>query len=207
MVPNAMAKRVPIGNHPATTWPDDCPSGRSRTTLPCASSPTGLLGTTRDVSPSASAISSMTSFNTENRSARTTASAPSRAHPVVERDDRRSADCRGQPSRRLLVGARELEGLATGSELTRDGGSDASGADDRRGHDGDLRSDRNLTPTCSTTIDRGTNLPPGPSFVPLRSDDHRDRGYSNGFRTGAASVASGIPHRARSIRCTQRACP
>ena len=70
---------VSLGNHPATTWPDDCPSGRSRTTLPCASSPTGLLGTTRDVSPSASAISSMTSFNTENRSARMTASAPSNA--------------------------------------------------------------------------------------------------------------------------------
>ena len=46
--------------------------------------------------------------------------------PVVERDDRRSADCRGQLWRRLLVGARELEGLATGSKLTRDGRSDAS---------------------------------------------------------------------------------
>ena len=44
--------------------------------MPCASSPTALLGTTRNVSPNASAISSMTSFNTENRCARTTASAP-----------------------------------------------------------------------------------------------------------------------------------
>ena len=34
MVPNAMATRVPAGSHPATTWPEDFPSGRIFTTRP-----------------------------------------------------------------------------------------------------------------------------------------------------------------------------
>ena len=69
MVPNAMARRARAGNQPATTSPDDCPSGSRRTRFPCASRPTGLLGTSTTWSISASAISSTTPFSTPNRSA------------------------------------------------------------------------------------------------------------------------------------------
>jgi hypothetical protein len=76
MVPNAMARRAPCGSHPATTLPEDCRCGRRRMVFPCASRPTGLLGTTTSLSVSGSAISSMTPFSTPNRSARMMASAP-----------------------------------------------------------------------------------------------------------------------------------
>ena len=78
-VPNAMAKRAPAGNHPATTSPEDCPSGRRRETLPCASTLSGLLGTTTSLPASGSTISSTTPFSTVNRSARTAASVPCNA--------------------------------------------------------------------------------------------------------------------------------
>ena len=45
MVPNAMASRALAGSHPATTFPEDCPFGRTRVTLPWASAVSGLLGT------------------------------------------------------------------------------------------------------------------------------------------------------------------
>jgi hypothetical protein len=76
MVPNAMARRAPCGSHPARTLPEDCRCGRRRMIFPCASRPTGLLGTTTRLSVSGSAISSMTPFSTPNRSARMMASAP-----------------------------------------------------------------------------------------------------------------------------------
>jgi hypothetical protein len=40
---------------------------------------------------------------------------------VVDSDTRGPADRRGQPLCRLLVGAPEFQGLATGCKLTRDG--------------------------------------------------------------------------------------
>jgi hypothetical protein len=67
---------------------------------------------------------------------------------VVERDDRGTADRRRQGSRRLLVGARELQGLATGSELAGDGRSDPSSADDRGGHNRSLLGVKELTTTA-----------------------------------------------------------
>ena len=60
------------------------------------------------------------------------------------RDDRRSADSPRPASAPILVGTRELQGLTTGSKLAGDHRSDASGADDCRGHDGDLRPVRNF---------------------------------------------------------------
>src|SRR5581483_6062879 len=45
MVPNPMARRVPACSHPATVVPEECPAGKTRTTLPCASRVSGLLGT------------------------------------------------------------------------------------------------------------------------------------------------------------------
>src|SRR6202453_529523 len=77
-----MAKLVPAGNHPATASPEDCPSGRTRESFPCASALNGLLGTTTSLSVSASEISSRTSCNTVKRSASTTASAPCSASPL-----------------------------------------------------------------------------------------------------------------------------
>ena len=51
-----------------------------------------------------------------------------------------------------------------------------------------------------------TSPPRGRWFAPPRSDDRRDRGCSNGSRTGAASVASGIGRPGRSIRRTRPRC-
>ena len=79
MVPNALARCAPAGSHPATTFPEDCPFGRTRETLPCASAVSGLLGTTTTLPASGLAISSMTLLSTVNRSARMTAAEPCNA--------------------------------------------------------------------------------------------------------------------------------
>src|ERR1700733_9915080 len=89
MVPNAMARRAPARNHPATTSPEGSPSGRRRVTLPCASRPTGLLGTTTSLSASTSAISSMTPFSTPNRTPPPIPPASVRADSVSGLESRR----------------------------------------------------------------------------------------------------------------------
>ena len=47
--------------------------------------------------------------------------------------------------------------------------------------------------TYSTANERVANPPLGPWFAPLRSDDRRDRGCSNGSRTGAGDATRSRP--------------
>jgi hypothetical protein len=42
--PEAGRPDQPPGSHPAAAWPEDCPAGKRRTTVPCGPRPTGLLG-------------------------------------------------------------------------------------------------------------------------------------------------------------------
>ena len=53
---------------------------------------------------------------------------------------------------------------------------------------------------------RATSPALGPWFAPLRSDDRRDRGCSNGSHTGGVSAGSGIEHPGRSNRRTRPRC-
>ena len=59
---------------------------------------------------------------------------------VVGGGDRSSTDLCRQPSRRLIVGAREPQGFAACGELAGDDRAESAGADDRGGHDRNLPS-------------------------------------------------------------------
>ena len=80
-VPSCQGDVAIRARRPATAQ-EDCPTDHKRTTLPRASKPPGLLGTTTTLSASESAISSMTLSSTVNRGARTAASAPWNASPL-----------------------------------------------------------------------------------------------------------------------------
>jgi hypothetical protein len=59
--------------------------------------------------------------------------------------------------------------------------------------------DDGLRPTFGPVRTTATSPPLGGWFAQPQSDGSRDRGWSNGSRTGAAWAASGIEHPGRSI--------
>jgi len=105
-----MARRAPGGNHLATTFPEDCPSGSRRDTLPCASLLTGLLGTTTSLPEAGDLVNDALQHGKPQREDDGFGAVQRIA--VAGNGDRGQADLCSQRSCRLSVGAGEPQGLA-----------------------------------------------------------------------------------------------